>query len=170
MNLARSFLGLIVLLVFQSCATTQLQTAPDPQMNVNVRDDLMFVTLEINQKKGIFLVDTGAGISLIDLNQATKYNFEYYENANRGELKGIGGSGSFNPTTGIEVAYSGNDYTGFRFYGSDLDRLNEYFGKTGFKILGVLGSDFFNKTGALIDFQNKTISFNKPQKIVRASH
>ncbi len=166
MTITRSFLGFVTLLVFQQCVTTQV-TLENPQLRADIRDDLMFVKLQINDKNGIFLVDTGAGISLIDLNQSEKYNFKLYENYNKGEIKGIGGKSSFVPTNGVKVVHDGTDYSGFRFYASDLEKLNEYFDAYGFNILGVVGSDFFNKTGAIIDFKSRTISFNRPQRVVK---
>jgi len=120
----------------------------------------MFVTLSINDKKGIFLVDTGAGISLIDINQADSYQFGFYSSDNQGTIHGMGGNSQFVVTKNVNVKYEEIAYRGFHFYGSDLTGINNYFRKKHMRILGIIGSDFMTKSKAVIDYPGKTITLN----------
>ena len=150
-------LGIIMISIFSQC--TNRVYIPN-QLNVNMRGNLMFVTLSINDKKGVFLVDTGANISLIDFNQARGYKFQYFKDESHGTIRGIGGNDKILVTSHINVKYGGIPYNGFRFYASDFSGLNTYFEKNGMKILGILGSDFLTKSKATINYSARTITLN----------
>lgn len=117
----------------------------------------MFLELHINDKPGLFLVDTGAGISVIDINQTSKYGIRFFEGGNTGTLEGLGGAQSVLPIGKVRIQYQGYVLKGLRFYGVDLGSLNRRFEKDGMRILGVIGADFLSKRRAVIDFESHQI-------------
>lgn len=118
----------------------------------------MFLNLQVNNKKGVFLVDTGAGVSFVDINQAGRYEFSVLNNQNMGSIQGIGGSSSFLVTSNLKVKYEGLDYKGFKFYATNMNSVNSYFRKRNMLILGILGADFLAKSGAMIDYRKEQIT------------
>lgn len=127
--------------------------------DIKIRDDMPFVKLNVNNKKALFLLDTGAGMSLIDYSQAAKYGFRLGDASNTIAVTGIGGTNSIFTVRDIEVYYQ-DSRANIKLYGSDMRKLNEALGKQHIHILGILGSDFLAGNNAQIDFETMTLVLN----------
>ncbi len=145
-----------------SCRTAELAIN---EMQLNLRNNMLFITLYVNDKKGLFLVDTGAGISLIDYNQAKRYDFNIGAKSNRGSVTGVGGSNTLFTISDIDVMYNEFKTKDFRFYGSDFSMINDVFGRNGIRILGILGSDFLSANAATINYNTKKLMLNARSKV-----
>ena len=133
-------------------------------MILDKRNDMLFITLHINDKKGLFLLDTGAGISLIDFNQAKRYGFDVGGIANSGTVTGVGGSNTLFAVYNIDVMYEQFEKRSYKFYGSDFTRINDVFDKSSIQILGILGSDFLSRNEATINYKEKKLMLSAGSK------
>ena len=111
-------------LLITSCKTVEL---PVNEMILNQRQGYLFIILHINDKKGLFLLDTGAGISLIDYNQANRYGFKIGTSDNHGTITGVGGTNAVFTISDIDVMYSEFTMNAFKFYASDFTKINDVF-------------------------------------------
>lgn len=117
-------------------------------------NDLYLINVTLNGKKTKLLIDTGATKSLLDISKSKQFNFEY-SLFNRNKYIGLGG------LTDIYVVYNYTiDSFFIPFLGSDLEEINNYFNKDGNKIVGIIGSDFLLKNGAIIDYTTNKLYLN----------
>ena len=108
--------------------------------------DLHFVNIKVNGKHGKLLVDTGASKSLLDINKAEEYEFEYLL-LSENQYVGIGG------VTDIHVIYNYKiEGPWVTFLGADLSEIQEYFTKDDIHLIGILGVDFLEKNRCTLDF------------------
>lgn len=117
--------------------------------------NLFFVDLKVNDKYARFLVDTGASISLLDINQAKKYGFTY--KSRNDEAIGLGGSTRRYKAYGHETRTKNDRELLVRFEAADLSNIVHNMQLDGVSILGVIGSDFLMNTGAVIDYGEKKL-------------
>lgn len=114
--------------------------------------DLHFVNIKVNGNPAKLLVDTGASKSLLDINKAEEYGFEYLL-LSENQYVGIGG------VTDIYVIYNYKiDGPWVTFLGADLNAIQEYFDDDDIDIIGILGVDFLENNNCTLDFsKNKLI-------------
>jgi len=116
-------------------------------------DNMLFTTIKLNGKDALFLIDTGASKSLLDINKAEEYKFKYIL-FSRTSYIGIGGN---------QDVYSAYDYKMDKFYvyvlATDLSEITPYFSKNNLHIVGIIGSDFFSSHRAFIDYDNLKIYY-----------
>src|SRR5215813_12828830 len=62
-----------LLFIATGCITTQ----PAGYLDIDTSCNVCIVSGELNGKKTYFLIDTGAGITTLDLNQSKYYGFSY---------------------------------------------------------------------------------------------
>ena len=118
--------------------------------------------ITINGNKEYFIIDTGANISMID--------FEYYKNNQEKFtfLKDIditinGISGDKDVSEKYVLAEIGDSLKlNQQFMTSDLsDIIHNIKNVCGFKIVGIIGSDYLNKYNFCVDFNNNALYINK---------
>jgi hypothetical protein len=111
-------------------------------------NNLLLIELTLNGKPALFLIDTGANKSLLDINKVEKYKFSFLETPFE-KFVGIGG------LQNIHIIW---DYQLKEFFqpmfGIDLAELNPYFKSDNIDIAGILGSDFLRDKKAVIDYEN----------------
>lgn len=127
-------------------------------IKLHQRADLLFVTLKVNDKKAIFLVDTGASKSLIDQNQTQRYQFTLINELGSGTVRGLGGQEQLRPIQDITVTHQQIKLRGLKFYATDLNPINRHLEQYGFSILGVVGADFLNRNQATISYSDHTVT------------
>lgn len=134
-------------------ATTDENASVDFEMYHNI----IIVEAYVNDKWSKFIVDTGASVSLLDFTQSKKYNFTYSIDADN-RLTGFGGRSRLMKTSGVSFAMRGalTDQS-FRFSASDLSSLNAVLSQSQQRVLGILGNDFLQSHGAIIDYQKKKL-------------
>jgi hypothetical protein len=99
-------------------------------------------------------VDTGAAASLLDINQAKDYKFKTWKTEQK--FAGVGGLSHRYRVSNYEFAH---DSTVLKIYpfGADLKMISESFEESGLPVAGVIGSDFFKKNDAIIDYKNNLL-------------
>ncbi len=117
------------------------------------------VQAEINGKKGYFLVDTGADISIINSADLKKYKLiqsKIYGNQKRA----IGFNGDLETVMkvkNVEVEFE-NQFNHKTFYSMDIGLIVRTIeAKTGLKISGILGSDWLMKYNCIIDYNQRRV-------------
>lgn len=124
--------------------------------------DLPFIKTKINNKEVYFLLDTGADQSLIDLNLLNKYGLIAEENLSE-VMSGIGGIKSIYNITNLKNITINETKYPIEFKSIDLKNVIYSLNK-GLKLdnlIGILGSDFFEENGILIDYRRNYLFITK---------
>ena len=111
----------------------------------------------INGKKALFLLDSGSGMSIIDINQIDYYNLRSRPEFGKRLISGIGSSEQIEYLSGVKLEIKGRHFKPI-FYGSNLQNVNHAFRKNNIRIAGILGSDFLKQYGAIINYQQSMIT------------
>jgi len=140
---------IFILFLFTSCTPLSTINIPYNYMEYNLvrYNDMLLIDVLLNYNRAKLLIDTGASKCVLDINKAEQYGFKYIPFLTN-RYMGIGG------LTDIYVIYNYNiDLFHVSFVGADLSDINEYFKKDGSIIVGIIGSDFLNANGAIIDYR-----------------
>ncbi len=134
-------------------STSEKSTSVDFEVYHNI----IVVEAYVNDKWSKFIVDTGASVSLLDFNQSKKYNFTYSIDTDK-RLTGFGGRSRLMKTSEVSFAMKGGpEARRFNFSASDLSGLNSILSQSQQRVLGILGNDFLQSHGAIIDYQKKKL-------------
>ena len=110
----------------------------------------------INGKRAYFIVDSGASLSVLDINQDRKYSFDSYP-INE-EAEGYGGAAKFYEVQAVDIRIGGK-YLHARFRSQNLSNIVEIIRQhEGIYISGILGSDVWKDLDAVIDYKSRTIA------------
>lgn len=113
------------------------------------------VTLMVNGKPCVFLVDTGGGVTLIDISKKDKYQLE--PQAIRDYAAGIGSARALVRTKGV-FGINGTQIRNDSLFLMDISYINGEFKKTRSRqVDGVMGTDFLKKHKAIIDYSRLTL-------------
>jgi len=146
-----------ILLIVTGCATTQPPGSSDIDTSCNV----CLVSGELNGKKTYFLIDTGAGITTLDLSQSKYFGFSY---AITDVVVG-GFVNSVNPikqALGVEsLKINGKKITGEVIYTENMSNLVRYIERCSYKrISGIIGVPIIKSQGLVIDLVNNKLYKN----------
>jgi len=116
---------------------------------------LIFIPVEINGRKVWMLMDTGAGSTIVDIGRSGRLGMLLEENSYI--INGIGGQvESYNILNTSRIKVGNKEYS-VNFQAIDLTLLtNRFSSAIGQNVIGILGSDFFEKHGFVIDYVNNT--------------
>ena len=113
------------------------------------------VTLQVNGKPCVFLVDTGGGATLIDIDKKDKYKLVPL--SVKDYAAGIGSATPLVRTTGI-FSINGTEVRNDSLFLMDISYINAEFKKYRSKqVDGVLGTDFLEKHKAIIDYSRSAL-------------
>ena len=113
------------------------------------------VSLQVNGKPCVFLVDTGGGATLIDISKKDLYQLE--PQAVRDYAAGIGSASPLVRTTGV-FGINGTEIRNDSLFLMDISYVNAEFRKTrSRRVDGVLGTDFLERYHAIIDYSRLTL-------------
>ena len=113
------------------------------------------VSLQVNGKPCVFLVDTGGGATLIDISKKDQYQLE--PQAVRDYAAGIGSASPLVRTTGV-FGINGTEMRNDSLFLMDISYVNAEFRKTrSRRVDGVLGTDFLERCHAVIDYSRLTL-------------
>ena len=113
------------------------------------------VTLQVNGKPCVFLVDTGGGATLIDLSKKDQYGLEVQ--ALRDYAAGIGSASPLVRTTGV-FGINGKEIRNDSLFLMDISYINAEFKRNrSRRVDGVLGTDFLEKHKAIIDYSRSAL-------------
>lgn len=125
------------------------------QVKLKTYNNLLFVKITFNDIPCLLLVDTGASKSLLDVNKAEEYGFNYIVIVDTTKKYiGLGGVTEIYIVFGYKVA----EYH-ITFLGTDLYYINEYLKKDHIGIIGIMGGDFLNSHDAYIDYKKKILYY-----------
>lgn len=113
------------------------------------------VTLQVNGKACVFLVDTGGGATLIDISKKDKYQLSPL--AVRDYATGIGSATPLVRTKGI-FCINGKKFRNDSLFLMDISYINAEFKKNHSRqVDGVLGTDFLEKYKAIVDYSRSIL-------------
>ena len=113
------------------------------------------VSLQVNGKPCVFLVDTGGGATLIDISKKDLYPLE--PQAIRDYAAGIGSASPLVRTTGV-FGINGMEIRNDSLFLMDISYVNAEFKETrSRRVDGVLGTDFLERYHAIIDYSRLTL-------------
>jgi hypothetical protein len=127
------------------------------KIQMELHTKLLFVRLNINGKKGCFLVDTGANISALDIKQMNEYNFGH--NDVDSPVTGVGGKWTIYEATNVIVDYNG-EILNINFTVNDLTHVREALSEY-VNLLGIIGGDFLVKNNMVIDYKENIMYQSK---------
>jgi hypothetical protein len=139
----------LLFLILIGCSSVQNVISYDFKevFSLDAKNNMLFIEITLNGKPGILLIDTGSSKSLLDINKAEEYGYQYLLLATD-QYIGLGG------LQDIYVVFAANIEEFFTpFLGTDLSEITGYFNKDGIEIVGILGADFLNMHQMVIDFK-----------------
>ena len=109
---------------------------------------------DINNKEVLFILDSGANISIID---STWYynNRQVFTETEDVNMVLIGISGIVSINSKIVYTEIDEDYVVFAI--TDLVPVTQNLSKQGFKIVGILGSDYLMDNNLIIDYKKQAV-------------
>jgi hypothetical protein len=112
-------------------------------------------TISVNGKPCVFLIDTGGGATLIDKSKRHKFGLEA---SKTGDYAAGIGSVSALVRTSATFQINGYDIEEKDLYMMDISYINSEFRKSHARqVDGVLGTDFLDKYGAVIDYAQQRL-------------
>ena len=147
------------MLMVSSCTSSKLPLQ-HTSLQFQVWDNIIYLDVKVNGKKARFIVDTGAALSLIDINQSKRYGFKVFEGNHTNFIQGFASQSQLYNTSSVRVQYQDLDLNRIKFWGFDLSHLNDFLQPRYIKILGVLGSDYLAREKAIIDYGHRAVVLN----------
>ena len=126
-----------------------------PFKNSNNEDiRIPIIQKDINNEEVLFILDSGANISIIDSTwyYNNKHMFTEAEDVNM-VLTGISGVVSINS----KIIYTEIDEDYVVFTITDLVPVTQNLSRQGFKIVGILGSDYLKDNNLIIDYKKQAV-------------
>lgn len=121
---------------------------------------LPFLMVEINGKEAYFLLDTGSGSSVLDMEQLKYYKITTSPLDNMG-FRGVGGTTKrVSKVTNVNTIKINNKNYAVNLFASELRTVVDAI-KTniGVNIFGILGSDFFEYHNTVLDYRRNVVIF-----------
>lgn len=118
------------------------------------------VQVEINGKKGYFIVDTGSDISIINTTQLRRYDLESKKVYNT-DRRAIGINGRTEGVMKIDKVKVdlSESFAHDTFYSLNIDRIaTSIEAKTNYRIVGIIGADVLIKYNCIIDYNQRHIT------------
>lgn len=115
----------------------------------------------LNGHKAYFLLDTGASVSILDLNQSKKYGFKSQGTSNDA-IAGYGGVDTqIHEVSNVKVII-GDIPMVSGFNGKDIGYIVSGIQNiTGYKVVGILGNNNISSAGFILDFNQSKIFLNE---------
>ena len=138
----------MLLIILSSCNKVKFENDKDHRVKIPI------VKKEILGKDYLFIVDSGASMSIID---STFYsnNSHLFEFKEEVDLIFTGISAKRELTSSLILVRINNKIT--LFVASDISSMRNSFNEYDYDIIGILGSDYLNKNKLIIDYNNKTL-------------
>ena len=146
-----------LIFITTGCATMQ---APE-YSEIDTSCNICIVNGELNGKKTYFLIDTGAGITTLDLNQSKYFGFSYA--ITDVEVAGFANTvASVKEARGVEsIEINGIKISEERVYTENMSNLVRYIETCSYKrIGGIIGLPLIKRQGLVIDLVNNKLYKN----------
>jgi predicted aspartyl protease len=124
----------------------------------------LYLDVKINKTKGLFILDTGAGATIIDISK--KVRFSLYGEAGKRNASGAGGGGIYiEVAKDCQVQLGKYDCTGVTLNLMDLSHVNNaLLNENSPQADGIIGSDILFKASGIIDYKNLSLYLKKSKK------
>lgn len=142
----KKFIILLIAIITLSCSKDKGNINEIP---FNQTNNLPIVTLNINGHYVRLLVDTGSTMNILDKSLKTKLRFT--SDPSSIEFEGIGGNRNAEVVGNTLVKYK-EDIVFIRFVTLDISNISKTTG-----IQGIIGSEFLEENGYMIDFKNNKL-------------
>ena len=129
---------------------------------------LLLITVKVNGIEGLFILDTGAGISVIDTKQADFFLLNLQKDKTSFSGAGAGGQGiEVIPSEGNKLEIGGYVVSDFTFSIMSLEHVNQALTQAGIQeaFIGVIGVDILKPGKAIIDYGNMKLYLFTGDKI-----
>lgn len=160
-HIVRNSLVLLLMALLLACASvpgTAASPAYAPERLHLHQIGHLIVQAEINQKQVYLVVDTAAGKSVIDANEAVSLGVKVADEKLDGAI-GAGGAGlKIELSRGNRFRIAGTDSDDFTFYVMDLNHVVNSLSTPERRISGVVGADWLDRHGAVISYSARTIT------------
>jgi hypothetical protein len=134
-------------------------TSGDSAENIPFRfiDNHLFIPVIVEGTERLWVLDTGAGMSVVDKAFADEYKMEL-----EGNLKGVGAGGTVDASFSTLPPY---EVKGIRFGEQTVAviDMSELIRRLGVDIGGILGFDFLSRFVTRVDFASEVLSFYAPE-------
>lgn len=124
---------------------------------INEYTSIPLVKYKVNGKDAYFIMDTGAGLSVVDEKESKKYDIQDDGNGNVGRITGIGGSTYLSRANQFSIELNDKPLNGSFFIGDLSNVVDNIRSKTGISILGIIGSDLMQLNKMIIDYSKDSI-------------
>lgn len=120
------------------------------EQQISVVNNRLLLPVKVNGKSVYFLVDTGAAVPLIDINQADKLKFKLKSKL-PGTITGIGGEGGeVWHVKDLDVDFHGQKI--YQFLATDITSVKDSIKKaTDYDIVGIISLQQMQQLGWIID-------------------
>lgn len=117
----------------------------------------LFIPVTVNGKEGLWVLDTGAAMSIITTDFADELGLEV-----EGNLKGVGAAGTVDVKFARLPPYQ---VSGISFRGQTVGviDMSELLRRLGIDVPGILGFDFLSRFITKVDYANELVSFYDPE-------
>ena len=142
-------------------ATGCASSLPSGYSEIDTSCNVCVVSGELNGKKTYFLIDTGAGITTLDLNQSNYFGFSYA--ITEVEVGGfLNTVGTIKEARGVQsIKINGVRISEDPIYTENMSNLVRYIERCSFKrISGIIGLPLIKRQGLIIDLVNNKLYKN----------
>lgn len=131
---------------------TGFKTKKERIIDLKHSNGLYFVTLQLNNREGNFLVDTGAIMSLLDVSQSSTYKFRA-NTIQDAKFMGLGGLKNRYSVSNYNIAHD-EGRLAIHFQGVDMSELVENAEGKHMAFVGIIGGQYLRSVQAVIDYKN----------------
>ena len=121
------------------------------------RTGMILLRTTINNKRCVFLLDTGAEISSLEESKAKELGLTLQKSESN--ICGIGGETNTTLITQAEVKYQHKTFPVDFYIINMVEVFRKIKASTGVTVHGILGMDFIYESGLILDFNKKTLYF-----------
>ena len=121
---------------------------------------LLLITAVVNDISGSFILDTGAGVSVIESNHSERFKLNLQHDNTSFTGAGAGGQGlKVVPSMGNRIEIGDYRVTDFMFSTMSLEHVSQALAELGNseEILGIIGVDILKPAKAVIDYSSMTL-------------
>lgn len=119
------------------------------------------IQLVVNGVDGKFILDTGAGATVVETKRASKFHLTA-DGHSKTSGTGTGGTQSIQKSANNTINLAGLTIPGFDIYMMNLDHVNKAFTAAGLQeVDGVIGADVLTKHKAIVDYSNLVLYLRK---------
>lgn len=115
---------------------------------------------KINGKRALFIVDTGASVSILNESLSKRFGFKYVSTPSSQRVLGLGGDAAVRLAFNCDVEFGDIRVSGIRFHSQPLGEVVKAIREhEQIEIAGIIGGNIIQRYGITINYRNSTISF-----------